>query len=70
MTDSRRYEPFAAVRAILAAFDRDEITASTAERRLTVVTRYDQYDRTLMHETAVRWLHGDSSIPIYPDKDD
>lgn len=63
---SRGSEPFAAVREILADFERDEITESTAERRLTVVTRYDQRDVTLMHEPGLTWLHGDSSIPIDP----
>lgn len=55
---------FAAVREILEAFDRGEITKSTAERRLLVVTRYDQRDRTFVHQPGLTWLHGDSSIPI------
>ena len=61
---SNRGTKFAAVREILETFDRGEITESTAERRLLVVTRHDQRDRTFVHQPGLIWLHDDSSIPI------
>lgn len=63
-TDSNGGTEFAAVREILDDFDKGEITESTAERRLLVVTRHDQRDRTFVHQPGLTWLHGDSSIPI------